>query len=79
MAQAPDAYPVSRELTHRELIDGLLDQCDSVRQRASGHLDSPAAFLIYGIGGLAVPLALLFLWLRLRNPHPSGSSAVRGN
>jgi len=43
------------------------------------HLDGPAAFLIYGIGGLAVPLALLFLWLRLRNPHPNASSAVRGN
>src|SRR5215468_6915782 len=43
------------------------------------HISSDAAFLIYGIGGLAVPLALLFLWLRLRTPHPSASSAVRGN
>jgi hypothetical protein len=28
-----------------------------------------AAFAVYGIGGLAVPLALLFAWLRLRTPH----------
>jgi magnesium transporter len=28
------------------------------------HVDSFAAFVIYGLGGLAVPLALLFIWLR---------------
>src|SRR6266702_303038 len=33
-------------------------------------MHGPAAFLVYGIGGLAVPLVLLFLWLRLRRPHP---------
>ncbi len=32
-------------------------------------MHGPAAFLSYGIGGLAVPLVLLFLWLRLRRPH----------
>ncbi len=37
------------------------------------------AFLFYGIGGLAVPLTLLFLWLRLRRPHPDTVAAVRGN
>jgi magnesium transporter len=31
-----------------------------------GHISGPAAFIVYGIGGLMVPLALLFLWLRLR-------------
>ncbi len=36
------------------------------------------AFLIYGIGGLVVPLALLFLWLRLR-ARPNASAAVRGS
>jgi magnesium transporter len=30
------------------------------------HIDGFAAFAIYGIGGLLVPLTLLFLWLRLR-------------
>ncbi len=35
-----------------------------------GHIESPAAFVVYGIGGLVTPLALLFLWLRLRRPHP---------
>ena len=30
------------------------------------HIDSTPAFLVYGIGGLVVPLALLFTWLRLR-------------
>jgi magnesium transporter len=34
------------------------------------HIHGLAAFLAYGIGGLAVPLVLLFLWLRLRRPHP---------
>jgi magnesium transporter len=33
-----------------------------------GHISGRAAFIAYGIGGLAVPLVLLFLWLRLRAP-----------
>ncbi len=32
-----------------------------------GRMHGFAAFLIYGIGGLAVPLILLFLWLRMRS------------
>jgi magnesium transporter len=35
------------------------------------HQDSLAAFVVYGIGGLLVPLVLLALWLRLRTPHVS--------
>ncbi len=31
-----------------------------------GHVDTVTAFVIYGIGGLLLPLALLFLWFRLR-------------
>src|ERR1700722_4778042 len=42
-------------------------------------IDTRAAFLFYGIGGLAVPLVLLFLWLRLRRPHPDTGAAVRGS
>ena len=34
-----------------------------------GHISSYTAFLVYGLGGLVVPLALLFWWLRLRTPH----------
>lgn len=34
-------------------------------------IDSFSAFLIFGIGGLAVPLVLLFAWLRFRRPHPA--------
>src|SRR5499427_6871358 len=34
-----------------------------------GHISSYTAFIVYGLGGLAVPLALLFLWLRLRMHH----------
>jgi magnesium transporter len=33
------------------------------------HIDGFAAFMIYGIGGLVLPLTLLFGWLRLRNPR----------
>jgi magnesium transporter len=31
-----------------------------------GHISSETAFVIYGIGGLVVPLTLLFVWFRLR-------------
>ena len=41
-------------------------------------IDTRAAFLFYGLGGLAVPLVLLFMWLRLRRPHPDTVGAVRG-
>ena len=44
-----------------------------------GRIDTLPAFLFYGIGGLAVPLVLLFLWLRLRRPHPDTVAAVRGS
>ena len=37
-----------------------------------GHIAGVAAFIVYGIGGLALPLALLFAWLRLRAPAPQG-------
>jgi magnesium transporter len=29
------------------------------------HINTVTAFVIYGIGGLVLPLALLFLWLRV--------------
>jgi magnesium transporter len=34
-----------------------------------GHIQGPAAFVGYGLGGLVVPLILLFVWLRLRAPR----------
>ncbi len=34
-----------------------------------GHINSLAAFLIYGLGGLALPIVLLFWWLRHRKPQ----------
>ena len=43
------------------------------------HQDSFAAFAVYGIGGLAVPLTLLVLWLRLRTPHARTAPAPDGN
>jgi magnesium transporter len=42
------------------------------------HQDSFAAFVIYGIGGLLVPLVLLIVWLKLRTPH-TGSAAGAAN
>jgi magnesium transporter len=49
-------------------------------------INSLAAFLVFGIGGLAVPLALLYLWLRLRGrghrtggrPELTGQQIPRG-
>ena len=38
------------------------------------HISSDTAFLVYGLGGLAVPLALLFWWLRRRTVHTAESS-----
>jgi magnesium transporter len=43
------------------------------------HIHGFAAFLAYGIGGLAVPLALLFLWLRIRRPHASAGATFHDN
>jgi magnesium transporter len=36
-----------------------------------GHIAGGAAFIVYGIGGLVVPLVLLFAWLRARAPDTS--------
>jgi magnesium transporter len=43
-----------------------------------GHINGAAAFFVYGIGGLIVPLILLFLWLRLRKPPPDTGAAAAG-
>ena len=40
------------------------------------HISSYTAFIVYGLGGLAVPLALLFWWLRLRTPHTNTAPAA---
>jgi len=41
-----------------------------------GHISTDTAFIIYGLGGLLVPLALLFWWLRARMPHPDNGAAL---
>ena len=41
------------------------------------HISSDTAFLVYGIGGMLVPLALLFLWLK-RNRAKLDTGAVAG-
>jgi magnesium transporter len=40
------------------------------------HISSYTAFIIYGLGGLAVPLALLFMWMRLRMHHEEAGDAA---
>jgi magnesium transporter len=42
------------------------------------HIHGFPTFLIYGIGGLAVPLALLYLWLKLRAQPRTSASVRRG-
>jgi magnesium transporter len=42
-----------------------------------GDIATPLAFFIYGIGGLVVPLGLLFLWLRRRRARPLPEPVVR--
>ncbi len=39
------------------------------------HIDGFGAFAVYGIGGLALPLALLYLWLKRRTPQTTSTSA----
>jgi magnesium transporter len=40
------------------------------------HISSYTAFFVYGLGGLIIPLALLFWWLRVRMPHPDTKAAA---
>ena len=40
------------------------------------HISSYTAFMIYGLGGLAIPLALLFWWMRARMPHTDTGAAA---
>ena len=35
------------------------------------HIDGPIMFIVYGLGGLVLPLTLLYLWLRRRPPRPA--------
>jgi len=44
-----------------------------------GHIASYAAFVIYGLGGLVLPLVLLFWWLRRRTPHTNTAAALHDN
>jgi magnesium transporter len=41
-----------------------------------GHIDGLAAFIIFGIGGLVLPLVLLFMWLKLRKPDSASATAL---
>ena len=42
------------------------------------HIDGPAAFTAYGLGGLVVPLVLLFFWLRFRAPRATAAAEPPG-
>jgi magnesium transporter len=42
------------------------------------HISSYTAFFVYGLGGLVVPLALLFWWLRLRTSKADSSTVAGG-
>ena len=41
-----------------------------------GHISGFTAFVFYGIGGMVVPLVLLYLWLRSTRPRPERVDAV---
>jgi magnesium transporter len=41
------------------------------------HISSYTAFIVYGLGGLIIPLALLFWWLRARMPHADTGAPAR--
>jgi magnesium transporter len=41
------------------------------------HIEGLPAFIVYGLGGLAVPLVLLFSWLRYRMPKSDNGTTAR--
>jgi magnesium transporter len=43
------------------------------------HISGPAEFVFYGIGGLILPLVLLFWWLRLRRRNPDTAAAAEAS
>jgi magnesium transporter len=43
------------------------------------HISSDTAFVVYGIGGMLVPLVLLFLWLRHNRARPDTGAAAAQN
>jgi len=43
------------------------------------HISSDFAFLVYGIGGMLVPLVLLFLWLRRNRATPDTGAVIGQN
>src|SRR5262252_2446409 len=43
------------------------------------HISSDTAFVVYGIGGMLVPLALLFLWLRRNRAKADAGAAAAQN
>ena len=42
-----------------------------------GHISGFTAFVFYGIGGMVVPLVLLYLWLRSLPARPEHVDAVQ--
>jgi magnesium transporter len=42
------------------------------------HIDSPFMFIVYGIGGLLLPLGLLYMYLKRRAPRTSSVPVPRG-
>jgi magnesium transporter len=42
------------------------------------HIDGPAMFIVYGLGGLLLPLGLLYLYLRRRAPRTDSAPAPPG-
>jgi magnesium transporter len=40
------------------------------------HIEGLPEFILYGIGGLAVPMVLLFSWLRYRAPNADANAAA---
>ena len=43
------------------------------------HISSDFAFLVYGVGGMLVPLVLLFLWLRRNRATPDTGAVIGQN
>jgi len=43
------------------------------------HIDGPAMFVVYGLGGLVLPLALLYMWLRRRPPRTTPAPEPPGS
>jgi len=77
----PELQPYLRDVNDHLLLvnEEVAAQRDLLGTVLVRHISSDTAFVVYGIGGMLVPLALLFLWLRRNRAKPDPGAAAAQN